>query len=453
MARVLLVDNDEASCASTCDALSKEGFEMIAATSAAEAFGMLTIDHFDVVLSGLNKDALEGLEFAERVVKLYAHVPVIVIAGDATMEIAIAALRAGAWDFLIKPVDLKLLALSVARASTRRELHSEVQRLRRMVPTPKGGRIVGTSVAMKRVYDLVDRVAPGDAPVMICGESGTGKELIAKAIHSGSARTDGPFVAINCAAVPSSLIETELFGHSRGAFTDARADRKGIFVQANGGTLFLDEIGELPLEMQPKLLRALQERTVRPIGSNAEVPFDARLITATNRDLDTAVHEKRFRSDLYYRINVVRIDVPALRERHGDILYLAQHFIDRAAAHAGRTVRGISPGASARLLAYNWPGNVRELENCIESAVALTRSEEISIDDLPARIRTFEASGVVVIADTAEDLVTMHVMSQRYLSRVLAMLGGNKTRAAEVLGIDRRTLYRMMARAVTPPEA
>jgi two-component system response regulator HydG len=451
--RVLLVDDDPLICQFLERLLGKQGFSVFSENSAEDALERLPVEDFDVVLSDLNMAGLDGLAFTERVLQHRADVPVILMTGSATTEIAIAALRVGAWDFLIKPIDPEFLAASMERALKHRALKSEVVRLRALLPAARPSKIIGNSAPMKQVYDLVTRVAPGEAAVLITGESGTGKELVANAIHLGSARKDGPFIAINCAAVPANLLESELFGHVRGAFTDAKNDRRGLFAQAEGGTLFLDEIGELPLELQPKLLRALQERKVRPLGGTTEVPFNARLITATNRDLETEVHHKRFREDLFYRVNVVKIDVPPLRDRHGDVLILAQHFVQAAADQTSKQVKGISAAVAERLLAYEWRGNVRELENCMESAVALARFDELSVDDLPAKVRQYHSQRVVVAAERAEELVTLDELGQRYLQRVLVMLDGNKTRAAKSLGIDRRTLYRMLAELEpTPPE-
>lgn len=253
-------------------------------------------------------------------------------------------------------------------------------------------------------------------------------------------------MAINCAALPATLVESELFGHVRGAFTDAHADRKGLFLEAQGGTLFLDEVGELPLALQATLLRALQEKKVRAVGGTAEVPFDARLVAATNKDLETEVQERRFREDLYYRINVVRIDVPPLRERPADVLPLAQEFIARASASGPHKVRGLSQPAAERVLAYDWPGNVRELANAMQHAVALARFDELAVDDLPTRVRTYRSQRVVLLAETQAELVTLATMESRYVQRVLSLVAGNKTRAAEILGVDRRTLYRMLER-------
>ena len=296
---------------------------------------------------------------------------------------------------------------------------------------------------MKQMQDLILRVSETDTNVLITGESGTGKELVARELHERSKRR-GAFLAINCAAVPETLLESELFGYVRGAFTDARTNRTGLFVEANQGTLFLDEIGEMPLSMQAKLLRALQERTVRPVGSSQEVPFDARIITATNRNLEEEVAAKRFREDLYYRVNVVRVDVPALRHRGSDALELAQFFLHRAAKRSGRPIDRIDRAAAQALMSYSWPGNVRELENCIERAVALARFDAITISDLPSKVREDRSTELFEIGSDPGDLVSMDVIEERYVRKVLAAVGGNKTLAAKVLGFDRRTLYRKL---------
>jgi two-component system response regulator HydG len=280
--------------------------------------------------------------------------------------------------------------------------------------------------------------------VLITGESGTGKELVAQALHSRSARANGAFVAINCAAMPDALLESELFGHVKGAFTDARSARAGLFVQASGGTLLLDEVGELSLGLQPKLLRALQERKVRPVGGDTEVPFDARIVAASNRDLETAALEHRFREDLYYRINVIHIDVPPLRARGPDVLLLAQHFVLQFASTFGKQVKGLSKPAAEKLSAYAWPGNVRELQNCIERAVALTRFEEILLEDLPEKVQSYKRSQVVLDSGDPSELVSLDELERRYILRVLEALNGNKTLAAQTLGLDRKTLYRKL---------
>jgi DNA-binding NtrC family response regulator len=270
--------------------------------------------------------------------------------------------------------------------------------------------------------------------------------LVARALHAAGPRRDGPFVALNCAAVPPNLLESELFGHARGAFTDAKNARNGLFMEASGGTLFLDEIGEMPLDMQAKLLRCLQERVVRPLGSNQEVPFDARIITATHRDLEVEIQEQRFRQDLYYRVNVVRVDLPPLRERGGDILKLSAYFLDKFAKQSGRPKVSLSAQVAERLLAYDWPGNVRELENCMERVVALARFDQAAIDDLPEKIRAYRPDRFVLSADQTEEVMTIDELERRYIMRVIKLVDGNKSRASQLLGLDRRTLYRKLDR-------
>jgi DNA-binding NtrC family response regulator len=298
---------------------------------------------------------------------------------------------------------------------------------------------------MQRLYQQLPRIAASDASVLITGESGTGKELVARAIHTHSQRAHSPFVAINCPALPPSLLESELFGHVRGAFTDARSERKGLFVQADGGTLFLDEIGDFPLELQPKLLRSLEESTVRPVGSNQEIRFDVRLLTATNRELESAIEMGQFREDLYYRINVISIEMPPLRARGTDILLLGQHFLEHFATRSGKHVTGITEEAAEKLLDYAWPGNVRELRNAIERAVALTQYERIVVEDLPERIRAYRKSHLRFDNENPTELVSMAEIERRYLQHVLEAVNGNKTAAARILGFDRRTLYRKLA--------
>jgi two-component system response regulator HydG len=297
---------------------------------------------------------------------------------------------------------------------------------------------------MQDVHSTLARLKDSDASVLITGESGTGKELVAQAVHRQGSHGAGPLVAFNCVAVPDSMLESELFGHTRGAFTDANTNRKGLFTQANGGTLFLDEIGEMPLGTQVKLLRALQERTVRPIGSDREVPFNARLVYATSRDLETDVAEHRFREDLYYRINVIRIHMPPLRSRGNDVLLLAEHFIRRFAEHSKKKVSGLEAEAAAKLLKYGWPGNVRELQNCVERAVALTDRTRITLEDLPPHISAFEGKHFVLPLENPLELLSMDEVERRYVLQVLQAVDGSKTQAALALGFDRRTLHRKL---------
>ncbi|MBK8172610.1 MAG: sigma 54-interacting transcriptional regulator [Sandaracinaceae bacterium] len=442
---VLVVDDDPEICELVASGLRAEGFWVRASTSPTEALTELTRQTFDAVVTDLQMEEMDGLQFCERALAIESDLPVILITGRTLFDTAVAALRVGAYDFIAKPIDVLVLRASLTRAIERRRLHSEVKRLRAKVTEAAGfDRLIGESPPMRHLCEMIGRVSGTDATVLISGDSGTGKELVARAVHDSSTRKSHPFIAINCAAVPATLLESELFGVVKGAYTDAKASRRGLFLDADGGTLFLDEIGELPLDMQAKLLRALQERRVRPVGGSSEQPFDARVITATNRDLEAMVREGKFREDLFYRINVVGLEVPALKERGGDILLLAQYFIEQIAARFKKDVSRLAPSAAEKLLAYEWPGNVRELENCIERAVTLTRFDEISIDDLPERVRQFRRGASFLLPATAAELVTLDELERRYVEHVLRLVRGNKSKAARVLGRDRRTLYRKL---------
>jgi two-component system response regulator HydG len=445
--RILVVDDDRSMGTLLEEALARRGFDAAWRSSADEALTTLQSRDFDVVVTDLNMRGMNGIELCGRVVENRPDVPVIVVTAFGSMDTAIGAIRAGAYDFLTKPIDLDTLTLALERAIAHRSLREEVKRLRAAVADSRRfDEILGASPAMLAVYDLLDRIADAEASVLITGESGTGKELVARALHRRGRRKAGPFVAINCAAMPETLLESELFGHSKGAFTDAAQARTGLFVQANGGILLLDEIGEMPLGLQPKLLRALQERTVRPIGSTTEVPFDVRIVATTNRDLESAIEERTFREDLYYRINVVHVALPPLRARGSDVLLLAQQFAAHFATVAGKSMRGISTEAAEKLLGYTWPGNVRELRNTVERAVALARYETIVVEDLPEKISSYRRSHVVVASDDPSELVPMEEVERRYILRVLEAVGGNKTIASQVLGLDRKTLYRKLDR-------
>ncbi|AKT36565.1 sigma-54-dependent transcriptional regulator [Chondromyces crocatus] len=445
--RALIVDDDAAMCAWLEADLRSRGIEVVSRSSPVEALELLSTEDFDVVLTDLSMRGMDGITLCKRAAESRPDVPVVLLTAFGSIETAVEAIRAGAYDYITKPVEIEALALTLERAIGHHALKEEVRRLRRAVAgSEQFGELIGRSDAMKRVYDLLDRISDSEATVLITGESGTGKEVVARALHARSRRSDGPFVAINCAAVPEALLESELFGHVKGAFTDARASRPGLFAEANGGTLFLDEIGEMPLSVQPKLLRALQERRVRPVGGSAEISFDVRLITATNRDLDTAVEERRFREDLYYRINVIVVALPPVRARGSDVLLLAQRFVEDFATRSGKEVTGVSQAAAEKLLAYSWPGNVREIQNCIERAVALTRYSEITVEDLPEKVREHRTSHVIVAGDDPSELVPLEEVERRYILRVLEAAGGNKTLAARILGLDRKTLHRKLDR-------
>jgi two-component system response regulator AtoC len=443
--RVLLVDDDRSLCEWVESALTKRGLTVTWRTSADEGFALLDAEDFDVVIADLNMRGMNGLELCQRIAGSRPDTPVIVITAFGSLETAVAAIRAGAYDFITKPFEIEALHLTLNRAMSHRALRQEVTRLRRAVTeAARFEELLGASSAMRKIYDLLDRVAATDATVLITGESGTGKELVARAIHQRSRRATGPFVAINCSAMPETLLETELFGHVKGAFTDARSARSGLFLKADQGTVFLDEIGDLPLPLQPKLLRALQDRKVRPVGSDTEVAYDARLIAATNRDIELAVEESRFRDDLYYRINVLQVHLPPLRDRGSDILLLAQHFIEQCAAGANKPVAGLTPEAGEKLMSYGWPGNVRELHNCMERAVALTRFDHIVVEDLPEKVRAYRPSRVLLGGEDPTEVLPLEEVERRYILWAVEALGGSRTLAAQKLGVDRKTLYRKL---------
>jgi DNA-binding NtrC family response regulator len=444
---ILIVDDDAALCQLVKDGLGREGFDVRVATSPTDALAVVAEGDLDAVLVDINMPQMNGLELSRLILDRRPDLPIVVITAFGSMETAIAAIRAGAYDFVTKPFDLEQLAVAAERACQTRQLREEVRRLRDVVTAPAPFQdILGESAEIRRMYSLLDATAQTDATALITGESGTGKELVARALHDRGPRSGGPFVALNCAAMTDSLLESELFGHARGAFTDAKDARVGLFVKAGAGTLFLDEIGDMPAGMQAKLLRALEARTVRPVGSDSEVPFRARIIAATNRDLEDAVEEGQFRQDLYFRINVIRIHVPPLRARGGDTLLLAQSFASKIAKRIGKNVTGFSAPAAERLLVYPWPGNIRELQNAVERAVALTCYESIVVEDLPESIRNYKRAPLLPSGEDPAEFLPMHEVERRYILRVLEAVGGNKTAAAQILGFDRRTMYRKLER-------
>jgi DNA-binding NtrC family response regulator len=448
--RVLVVDDDPALLEVLDVNLTDRGYETVARARAEDAFAALAAQPVDVVITDLNLQGSSGLELCEKIVRAEPEVPVLVITGHGTLKTAVDAIRAGAYDFITKPFDLDVLDLAIARALRHR------RRSRRPAPPPGGPleALVGDSPAIVKLRALIERVAGSDASVLIRGETGTGKELVARALHARSARREGPFVAINCAAMPEALLESELFGHVKGAFSGAVEARAGLFQRASGGTLFLDEIGDMSLPLQAKLLRVLQERRARPVGGVEERPFDVRVVAATHRDLRGAVDDGAFRADLLFRLDVIGIEVPPLRERGRDVLALAQRFIDlRPPGGGAGRAHGVSPVAAGRLLTYRWPGNVRELQNCVERAVALSEHELIQPEDLPAALRDGSVpqaalDPVTSLAPGADPaaLPTLDEMERRYVHHVLTLAQGNKTLAAKVLGLDRKSLWRKLER-------
>jgi len=446
----LVVDDDQAMRDLLVQGLSSQKMQVESVAAGQDALARLAAADVDLVITDLKMPGLGGLELCSRIVEQSPGLPVIVMTAFGDYEAAVKAVRAGAYDFMAKPVRLDVLRLAVERAVSHSRLHREVRKLKRSLAAKQPAGVVGESRAMKELLDLVARVAATGSSVLVTGESGTGKELIAKALHAQSG-AKGPFVAVNCAAIPEQLLESELFGHEKGAFTDARTARSGLFAEANGGTLFLDEIGELPLSLQPKLLRALQERTVRPIGGRRDVPFDARLVCATHRDLALAVEEGRFRQDLYFRINVIEVPIPPLRARGNDILLLATRFLEEFAARAKKPILGLTPDAAAQLLRYPWPGNVRELANVVERAVALTAHDHITLADLPTSVAERRGPEVIIGTEVSE-LISLEEMERRYILHVLDAVGGSKTAAARALGVDRTTLWRRLERYGVKPD-
>ncbi|HMP58061.1 MAG TPA: sigma-54 dependent transcriptional regulator [Gemmatales bacterium] len=443
--RILVVDDERRMCEWIDTELRLRSYEVQWYTAAKEAHRALLHDEVDAVLTDVRMPGTTGIEFCRQISTEQPGLPVIVMTAFGSVESAVAALRAGAYDFVVKPVETDLLVAALERAVQHRRLQRQGRALAETGDHRLYfGDILGESQPMQRVYAQIARLAPTHASILLTGESGTGKELVARSLHRHSRRASAPFVAVNCAAVPEALLESELFGHAKGAFTDARQERQGLFVQAEGGTLMLDEIGELPLAMQVKLLRALEARTVRPVGSDREVQVDARVISATNRDLEAAVQDGRFREDLYYRINVIQLDLPPLRDRGTDILLLAQRFLATFAASTGKTVTSIQPAAAERLLAYPWPGNVRELRNVMERAVALTSDASIAPVDLPDRIGQHRRQRLVLDTEDAESLVPLEQLEKQYILQVLEAVRGNRSRAAVILGLDRKTLYRRL---------
>jgi len=444
-ARILVVDDDPASRELLARILSADGHEIVPLADGAEALSELDRAPADLVVSDIRMADVSGYQLAERVRADAPDVPVILVTAFGNVEGAVEAIRRGAYDYISKPYDVDAIRLVVGRALAQRALARENAALRRQVREKyRLEGIVGRSEAMLEVYKTAARVAATDATVLIEGESGTGKELVARAVHSASARATGPFVPVDCGAIAEGVLESELFGHTRGAFTGAQAGRRGLFEEAHRGTLFLDEIGDVGLGLQARLLRTLQEREIRRVGSNEATPVDVRVLAATNKDLAAAVRAGKFREDLYYRLNVVALRIPPLRERPEDVPLLAEHF---AAKHGRAEGAAITPGARDLLIAYPWPGHVRELENVIARALALNPAGVVTPDDLPPAVRNAAAP---LPPPGARERPTLAEVERRYAAQVLAETGGNKTRAAEILGIDRKTLYRLLGEPGEP---
>jgi DNA-binding NtrC family response regulator len=447
-ASILVVEDDAAMRDLLVEELADAGFEVKAAPAASNGLELARSDRFDLIITDLRMPEMDGFDLIRGVMALPEPPHVVMVTAFGSIETAIRAVKLGAYDYITKPFEIEELLLIAGKALAERALRTKVARLQREVEERFGlGNIIAKSQSMRDVVAMVQRIAASTASVLVTGESGTGKELVARAIHYNSTRAAGPFVGVNLAAVPEGLIESELFGHKKGAFTDARSDRPGLFVEADNGTIFLDEIGELALPLQAKLLRVLQEHEVRPLGATRNTSVDVRVIAATNRNLETMLTDGSFREDLYYRLNVIQLDLPPLRSRPEDIVPLAEHVLvqlsakRRSESQAPRQFK-LAPEAQQVLLAYHWPGNVRELMNVLERGVALCQGELIVEEDLPQQVRE-KRTGDFLGAAVARRM-TLADLEREFIERVLEDEAGNKTRAAQRLGLDRKTLYRKL---------
>jgi DNA-binding NtrC family response regulator len=451
-ARVLIVDDEADVLANWVRVLERDGHVCVSTTESERALALLESERPDVVLTDLQMPRVDGLAVLQRALAVDPDVAVVVITGHGTVQSAVEAMRAGAFDYLTKPLPSNdALRLVVERGVARRRLVEENRGLRDSL-SPQVGleTVVGKSPAMAAVFELVRKAARAEANILIQGESGTGKELIARAIHANSPRAPEVFVPVDCAALPENLLESELFGHERGAFTGADRAKPGMFEVADRGTLFLDEVGELPLALQAKLLRALQEREIRRVGGTKLIPVDVRLVSATNRDLAESVRKREFREDLFYRVNVIAITLPPLRERTGDVVLLAHHFLGRYGRNRERPLESIDAAALAVLESYAWPGNVRELQNVIERACALADGPTLRVRDVPEHVR---GRGRPAPAAAGKDLplreareAWLRVFTEEYLTDLLRRHGGNVSQAARTAGVDRKTLHRLITR-------
>jgi DNA-binding NtrC family response regulator len=438
-ARILVAEDDRTSRISLAELLEGQGFEVLLAEDGTKAQLILAQSRPDLALLDIRMPGADGLTILRQARSSGSDTALIVMTAHGDSTTAIEAMKSGAFDYVLKPIDFQLLLPQIQRALEHGRLTQELKRNKLEQSAPSGGvGIVGQSAVMQHIYKLIGQVAASDATVLVRGESGTGKELVVNAIHFNSARAKGPLVKVNCASIPDTLLESELFGHEKGAFTNAVSRRIGRFEEASGGTLFLDEIGELAAPLQSKLLRAVQERTVERLGSNTPVPVDLRLVTATSRNLEEAVQEGEFREDLYYRLNVVTIPLPRLRERRQDIPALVEHFL-----HRGGRAASITSEALTKLNEYHWPGNVRELENTIERALVLAREGIVTADEIDLRpIQSKPGAGWAEQAPLEAGWQSnLAELEKSLVERALVQVGGNKSKAAELLRIHRRFLY------------
>jgi len=442
--RLLIVDDETDSRDALAELADRWGYEVQTAGDGTEALRRAIEWHPDVILTDLVMPNMDGLWLLRALRAELPDCPVVLLTGRGTVQTAVQAIKEGAYDFIEKPLEISRLRVVLDRALEKKETLREVQLLRRrLAALAPGTDMIGSGPAMERVFELVKKVAPANASVVITGQSGTGKEVVARAVHSLSQRKDKAFVALNCGAIPPTLIESELFGYERGAFTGADQRRLGNFELAHGGTLFLDEIGELPIEMQGKFLRVLEERKVRRIGGKSEVEIDVRVICATNRDLKEEIKKGRFREDLYFRLHVFTIHLPPLKERREDVPLLVHHFIEKFNGETGKHVQGLSPGAMDVLQNYAWPGNIRELRNTVERAMILTDGETIDEEHLPPDMRPTRPEAATLRVPLG---IQLREVEKEYILASLQKNGGNKARTAEILGISEKTLYNKLNR-------
>jgi len=444
---ILIIEDDRDMCELLDVGLGQQGFTTFSCLSGRESFAAITRERPDVVLTDINLPDINGITVCREINEKWPDLPVIMMTAFGSMETAIEGIRAGAYDFIPKPLDMDILAIALERAVEHGRLKSRVKVLQDAYEkTQSYSGLLGESQVMQELFSRLERIADTETSVLVVGESGAGKELTARALHSNSRRQGNPFVAINCSALPENLLESELFGYVKGAFTGASQNRKGLLQTADKGTLFLDEIADMPLALQPKLLRALEERTFRPVGGHAEMSFDVRVIAATNSNLEQAMQQGRFREDLYYRLNVIRVDIPPLRQRGADILLLARKFIAGFAERMGKQVDGLTETTAKRLLQYGWPGNVRELRNAMEHGVALTFFDKIMPEDLPKPILESKANNLLFDIENPAELISLDEMELRYIRHVLDITDGNQSVAAQILKVDRKTIYRKLQR-------
>jgi len=441
---ILVVDDEKNIREGLAGALELDGYDVLMAKDGEQAISLLNSNSIDLVLTDLRMPKLSGEELLKHVASSYPTLPVIVLTGHGTIETAVNAMRDGAFDFVTKPVNLDRLSLLVSRALSNRQLllqHKELQReFEKISSRQKYSKIIGKSRQMRKIMELINQVAPTKASVLITGDSGVGKELVADALHNLSNRADKPFIKVHCAALSESLLESELFGHEKGAFTGAVNSRKGRFELADGGTIFLDEIGEISQSVQIKILRVLQEKEFERVGGEKTIKSDVRIVAATNRDLLAEIEAGNFREDLYYRLNVVNVVVPPLRERKDDIPLLATSFLKEFADENGKDIVGIDSKTMTALYNYNWPGNIRELRNCIENCVVLTTNSVIKVDDLPPSVVARGNSGEYKL----DGNITLAEAEKQIILTTLDQNRGNKSKTAEILGIGRKTLHRKL---------